>query len=1068
VVVHWNVHSLRARLDALTDLVEELHPALISVNETWLWEGAQEDEDDAAVLPDYNLFTSSEPRTQQGQRRRAGVALYVHQRLLARPVHAIPGCLLTLEVNHPGSPPLYITSLYLTPSTSPHFNAYELQACLEECPMPDPTTPHLIVGDLNCHLCLDGREPAHGRGEQILHWALDHDLHLLQPPQGSFSYTNGRSQTLVDYALTSAHLALQDATVRFSDRLVSDHLPMIVDGLDLLLPPLPPATTLQGPLLPPLKIPRNPSPAQLATLSVQLRSLEDWMLAQHRPQTQAEMDALAAALTAKLADSIKDAFPAPRRRSPKTPAHLTWDRQIADAVKTRKMAYDLWKTAINNAAATAPDLFTLFKDARAHAKLLVREAKQQQKEDRAKQLLDSGVSLKTLLQGRLKRARPQPDPTAFSQHLEKIMCPQAPPLPQLQQLQQPQSVLSLLRPHLETEQLTKLVDRLPRGKARDSSGLSNEILALGGDPLLTVVQRLFILVADTGFVPAGWKDARVVPVPKTKTMSTDPTDFRPISVLPVLRRLYEKVLMQVIHHPIAKATSPLQFGFKEKSSTLDAALLLDTSVALERGMLNIILLDVKQAFDTAPHQLVVRQAGRAVGNNKALAAHLHQLLPSRVLVPGATSSFTSSRGTPQGSSLSPDLYSTYIDPTLRALSSHLYGTATSAPSAIFFADDQCLLAPTTTASRQQLRLCANQAVQHDYAYNATKSVVLPGAPNPRAQRNGNPYARHHSFSPLQEGDLALNQQPLTFSTSALYLGIPIQAGVGIDGRALALKNALSAQRASSALHYLRKDQGIRSIPILRQTYITYTRPCMFYGAQVADWTLAKIKPLVLLENRCLRDILDAPTSTATAAIAYLLRIVPVAEQAAYLTARYAHRLLGLPDDHPLKRACQEAHLAVASTAKTLISHAMASQPPKRIKDDPAWWSDFCQRSNSQAAKSLLSICPPDKAHHKLLLAIEGCPGQALRLWLLHRTDREERCNPDPKDLPANLLPVLQAIHSRIHPANPVFVLNRKVRLPTGTTLNSIDLLIRDVLTTSVTKRDHLHDIGRVLHVWGRA
>ena len=649
----------------------------------------------------------------------------------------------------------------------------------------------------------------------------------------------------------------------------------------------------------------------------------------------------------------------------------------------------------------------------------------------------------------------------------------------------------MLRPHLTLEKLSALAAALPKNKAKDLHGFSNEILHLGGEPLISSLQRLFQLVARTGYVPADWRMARVVPVPKTKSPSTDPKDFRPISVLPVIRRLYEKVLTQVVRPPVHRSLSQLQFGFRQDVSTLDAVLLLDCTISLLRGMANVALLDIRFAFDSVPHALITKEL-EVVTNSRDIAQHTDSLLASivHVLPPPSSSTtttatttpssssltFVSTQGTPQGSGISPDLHNVAVNPVVVALnqpSSTPSSSSSSAPSslhlpqAIFFADDQCLVAPTTAATQDLLNRCESLALKYGFTYNVKKSVLLPGAPTARARRAADPLARHHSFLPPVEGELTLNQNPLPLAKSALYLGIPIQAGVGIDGRALAVKNALSAQRASSVLHYLVADQGIRDVPLLRKAYLTYVRPCLFYGSQIARWTPAITSPLSIVENRCFRTTLAAPRSTSAIAMAYLLRIVPVTEQASYLASRYAHHLNAMPDDHPLKAACLRAHAEVAGTARTLLITAMSTPPPVRIKDSPAWWTDLCNSSNSSAAKTLVVICPPNKAHHKLLLSIKGEPGHHLRLWLLHRVDAVNRCNPDPKQLPQNLLPILQTIYSSIHRAGNGFNQHHVVRLPSGDNLDALSLLIKDVLESSDTKKNHLHDIGRVIYIWAR-
>jgi hypothetical protein len=73
---------------------------------------------------------------------------------------------------------------------------------------------------------------------------------------------------------------------------------------------------------------------------------------------------------------------------------------------------------------------------------------------------------------------------------------------------------------------------------------------------------------EEGMFPSEWKKANVAAVWKAKGAKSDPANYRPISVLPVLARLFEKIVAREVsdfcygNNIIPKE----QFRFRSKSS----------------------------------------------------------------------------------------------------------------------------------------------------------------------------------------------------------------------------------------------------------------------------------------------------------------------------------------------------------------------------------------------------------------------------------------------------------------------------------------------------------------------
>ena len=86
-------------------------------------------------------------------------------------------------------------------------------------------------------------------------------------------------------------------------------------------------------------------------------------------------------------------------------------------------------------------------------------------------------------------------------------------------------------------------------------------------------------------------------------------NYRPISILPVVSKLMERVLYDQMFNYLKKQNilSEHQFGFRQYHSATTT--LLDCTnewyVNMDRGLYNIVvLLDLKKAFDTVNHEIL--------------------------------------------------------------------------------------------------------------------------------------------------------------------------------------------------------------------------------------------------------------------------------------------------------------------------------------------------------------------------------------------------------------------------------------------------------------------------------
>ena len=71
------------------------------------------------------------------------------------------------------------------------------------------------------------------------------------------------------------------------------------------------------------------------------------------------------------------------------------------------------------------------------------------------------------------------------------------------------------------------------------------------------------------YFPSIWKVAEVIMVPKPGKPTTELTSYRPISLLPILSKVLEKLLYERIMAIITQKIPSHQFGCREHHSTVD-------------------------------------------------------------------------------------------------------------------------------------------------------------------------------------------------------------------------------------------------------------------------------------------------------------------------------------------------------------------------------------------------------------------------------------------------------------------------------------------------------------------
>ena len=218
------------------------------------------------------------------------------------------------------------------------------------------------------------------------------------------------------------------------------------------------------------------------------------------------------------------------------------------------------------------------------------------------------------------------------------------------------------------DEVLKIVLELKLGKAIGHDGISAQLLKWCIPFISNYLTKIFNRCADNGIYPNVLKIAKVTALHKGGDKS-DPDNFRPISVLSQLNKVFEKLIHKRLLSFLTKYNiiTKQQFGFRKKHSTSHSiTCLYEKLIAnLEHELDTAVLfVDLKSAFDTVNSEILLDKLEfYGIRNNtlKLLSSYLcerKQYIKSGQIESALLSVLC---GVPQGSVLGPLLFILYIN-----------------------------------------------------------------------------------------------------------------------------------------------------------------------------------------------------------------------------------------------------------------------------------------------------------------------------------------------------------------------------------------------------------------------
>ncbi|XP_045205894.2 uncharacterized protein LOC123558082 [Mercenaria mercenaria] len=446
------------------------------------------------------------------------------------------------------------------------------------------------------------------------------------------------------------------------------------------------------------------------------------------------------------------------------------------------------------------------------------------------------------------------------------------------------------------------------GKATDFYDLSIESIKFGGEDLHVMLLQIINSIFDKGDVPSVLKIGVLSPVYKNKGPCNDVSNYRCITVLPVIVKIIESILKQRIAPLIDICQSPYQRGFTKNTSPLHAAIIVEEIARNSKDdniPIDFIFLDAKSAFDVVSHDHLLRRMYQIGIQDKhwALLKSLHEETSSVVKWHNrVTDVFNVKQGVRQGGVLSADLYKVYVNPLLKTLEATETGSriGTVRCNASACADDITLNSSLTDHARVLISTAEQFSNMERYTLQPKKTEALRVHPRKSGKNN------------LSTGTYTVYNNEIKNVKSSTHLGIKRSVTISATSCDNVDNNISKARRTvysfmPSGLH---GHNGLDLCSMLHLIQL-YVSPVLTYGLEVIFPKKTDLERLEKYQRRLLKHILSIPNNTTDSAVYILSGFLPVEAQI-HKKALVLFNNICLQNDQSVEKAIAKRQLCVKS------------------------------------------------------------------------------------------------------------------------------------------------------------
>ena len=421
--------------------------------------------------------------------------------------------------------------------------------------------------------------------------------------------------------------------------------------------------------------------------------------------------------------------------------------------------------------------------------------------------------------------------------------------------------------------------RLNIRKANGPDLVSNSVMRNLPWSAVELLSNVFNACVTRSYFPEPWKIAKILPIHKKDKPKSDPSSYRPISLLSNIGKVFERLVLDRLNkfEDDNNIFTPNQFGFRKGHSTVQQILRIAEKSCLnfnKNRSTGMVLLDLEKAFDSVWHEGLLHKLHKA-GYPMYLVLIIQSYLTNRTALTQVGKSFSDPfdipAGVPQGSLLSPHLFNIFINDAPLPDNGDL----------AMFADDTAIFCNVNLQDARRVSKLLVDALSDISNFfkswkiklNATKTEFIVFTKSPVMNR------KLALFPPI------FNGTKFTWKPAVTYLGVILDKSLSFKSH---IEHSIAkAKNVTKQLHSLMKKNN--PVPIHQKIaiYRTFIRPLMVYACPVfTNCPITHFRKLQIQQNKSLRMALNADWHTRTSDLHLIAQIPTIREHVDKLTANF--------------------------------------------------------------------------------------------------------------------------------------------------------------------------------------